>query len=89
MSGGNFFSYVPIRTFALHADMFTVVRALNTRPWVVAIALGIPFALATWHYLWRVLPGAGAFPFERGAGPTRRPDADDDVLRIRVFGVQV
>jgi hypothetical protein len=63
MSVGNFLSYVPIRTFASHADMSTVVRGLDTSPWVIAIALGIPFALAIWHYLWIVLPEAEAFLF--------------------------
>ena len=64
MSVGNFLSYVPVRTFASHADMFTVVRGLNASPWAIAIVLGIPFALAIWHYLWRVLPEAKAFLFE-------------------------
>lgn len=64
MSVGNFLSYVPVRTFASHADMFTVVRGFDVSPWAIAIALGIPFALAIWHYLWRVLPGAEAFLFK-------------------------
>lgn len=63
MSVGNFVAYVPVRTFASHADMSTVVRGLNISPWVLALGLGIPFAAAIWHYLCRVLPGTNTFLF--------------------------
>lgn len=65
MSVGNFLSYVPIRTFASHADMSTVVRGLNVSPWILALGLGIPFALGIWHYLWKMLPEANRFLFPK------------------------
>ncbi len=63
MSVGNFLSYVPVRTFASHADMSTVVRGLGVSPWVVVLGLGIPFGVAIWHLLRRLLPEARAFLF--------------------------
>ncbi len=63
MSVGNFLSYVPVRTFASHADMSTVVRALDISPWVIALGLGIPFGVAIWHFLQKMLPEAKAFLF--------------------------
>ncbi len=63
MSVGNFLSYVPVRTFASHADMSTVVRGLSVSPWVIALGLGIPFGIAIWHCLQRILPEARAFLF--------------------------
>jgi hypothetical protein len=63
MSVGNFLSYVPVRTFATHADMATVAQGLHASAWVVALALGIPFAVAIWHFFARILPGAEAFLF--------------------------
>jgi hypothetical protein len=61
MSVGNFLSYVPIRTFATHADMATTARGINISPWVIAIVLGVPFAIAIWHFFARVLPDAERF----------------------------
>jgi hypothetical protein len=63
MSVGNFLCYVPIRTFTTHADMATVARGLGVSPWVIVIVLGVPFALALWHFLARILPDAEAFLF--------------------------
>jgi hypothetical protein len=63
MSVGNFLSYVPIRTFTTHADMATTARGLNVSPWIIALVLGIPFAVAIWHFLARILPDAEAFLF--------------------------
>ena len=63
MSVGNFLSYVPIRTFTTHADMATAARGLNVSPWVFALVLGIPFAVAIWHFFARILPDAEAFLF--------------------------
>jgi hypothetical protein len=65
MSVGNFLSYVPLRTFATHADMSTVVRGLHCSPWLIALGLGIPFAVAIWHFLAKVLPAARTFLFGR------------------------
>jgi len=63
MSVGNFLSYVPVRTFTTHADMATTARGLNVSAWVIALVLGVPFAVAIWHFLAKVLPDAEAFLF--------------------------
>jgi hypothetical protein len=63
MSVGNFLSYVPIRTFATHADMATTAQGLAISPWLIALVLGIPFALAIWHLFTRILPDAVTFLF--------------------------
>jgi hypothetical protein len=63
MSVGNFLSYVPVRTFTWHADMATAAKGLNISPWVIALVLGAPFAVATWHFFRRLLPDAEAFLF--------------------------
>jgi len=61
MSVGNFLCYVPIRTFATHADMATTAKGLGASPWLIAIVLGIPFAIALWHFFAKILPDAEAF----------------------------
>ncbi len=66
MNAGNFISYVPVRTFTTHADMFTVERGLSISPWWIAIVLGIPFCIAVWHFFARLLPGAMRFFFPHG-----------------------
>jgi hypothetical protein len=63
MSVGNFLSYVPVRTFTTHADMATTAQGLNVSPWVIAVVLGLPFALAVWHFLANWLPDAETFLF--------------------------
>jgi hypothetical protein len=63
MSVGNFLAYVPVRTFTTHADMATAAKGLNVSPWVIAFVLGVPFAVAIWHFLARILPDAEAFLF--------------------------
>ncbi|MGC1295967.1 MAG: hypothetical protein WA869_13115 [Alloacidobacterium sp.] len=63
MSVGNFLSYVPIRTFTTHADMAITAGGLNVSPWIIALVPGIPFAVAIWHFLARILPDAEAFLF--------------------------
>ncbi len=63
MSVGNFLSYVPVRTFTTHADMATAARGLNVSPWVIALVLGIPFAVAIWHFFARILPDTETFLF--------------------------
>lgn len=64
MSVGNFLSYVPVRTFATHADMATVERGLGVSAWVIAIVLGVPFAVAIWHFFAKILPDAEMFLFK-------------------------
>ncbi len=63
MNAGNFLSYVPNRTFSTHADMATVERGLNVSPWAIVVLLGVPFALAVWHFFAKILPGARRFLF--------------------------
>ncbi len=63
MSVGNFLSYVPVRTFATHADMATTAQGLNVSAWWIALVLGVPFAVAIWHFLARILPDAETLLF--------------------------
>lgn len=63
MNAGNLISYVPARTFAMHADMATVEKGLSLSPWWVAILLGVPFCIAVGHFITRLLPGAMRFFF--------------------------
>jgi len=56
MDVGNLISYVPVRTFANHADMATVARGLGISPWWIAVTLGIPFCLFATYFLIDVLP---------------------------------
>jgi len=58
MSVGNFLSYVPIRTFATHADMATTALGLHVSAWAIALVLGLPFAVAIWHFFAKILPEA-------------------------------
>ncbi|GEP61236.1 hypothetical protein [Reyranella soli] len=58
MNLGNFFDYVPIRTFAPTGDMADIARGLGVSPWVVLIVLGIPTATAMWFFFARTLPMA-------------------------------
>jgi hypothetical protein len=61
MSVGNFYCYVPIRTFTTRYDMATTARGLYISPWAIALVLGAPFALALWHFFAKILPDAQAF----------------------------
>jgi hypothetical protein len=58
---GNFLCYVPIRTFTTHGDMATAARDLGVSSWLIAIVLGVPFAVALWHLFAKILPDAEAF----------------------------
>src|SRR5271157_809406 len=49
------------RTFATHADMATVEKGLHASPWWIATMLGIPFAIAIWHFFSTLLPDACGF----------------------------
>ncbi len=65
MSVGNFLSYVPVRTFATHADMAITAQGLHVQPWVIALGLGIPFGVAIWHFFAKILPDTEMFLFQR------------------------
>jgi hypothetical protein len=64
MSVGNFLSYVPMRTFTNHADMATTAQGLGVSARVIALVLGVPFAVAIWHFFARILPDAEVFLFQ-------------------------
>jgi len=61
MNVGNFLCYVPVRTFATHADMATVEKGLHASPWWIAGVLGIPFSIAIWHFFSTLLTDACGF----------------------------
>jgi hypothetical protein len=55
-SVGNFFDYVPIRTFTLDGDMGSVQRGLGWSPWTLLAIFGVPTLIAmVWLFL-RVVP---------------------------------
>jgi hypothetical protein len=70
MNVGNFFDYVPIRTFAPTGDMAHIAQGLSISPWVILIVLGIPTAIAMWFFFAHTLPMAlgrlTSSSFERG-----------------------
>jgi len=63
MNVGNFFDYVPVRTFTTHADMANVERGLHISPWWIITVLGLPFAVAIGHFFMKLLPDARGFLF--------------------------
>jgi hypothetical protein len=55
-SVGNFFDYVPIRTFTLAGDMGSVQRGFGWSPWTLLVVFGLPTLIAMiWLFL-RVVP---------------------------------
>jgi hypothetical protein len=56
MNVGNFYDYVPIRTFAHSGDIAYIVRGLGCSPWIILVTLGVPMALSIWHLFWRLFP---------------------------------
>ena len=63
MNVGNFLCYVPVRTFTTHTDMATLEKGLRASPWWIITVLGIPFAIAIWHFFAKLLPDACGFLF--------------------------
>jgi len=63
MNVGNFLCYVPVRTFATRSDMATLDKGLHASPWCIVTVLGIPFAIAIWHFFAKLLPDACCFLF--------------------------
>jgi hypothetical protein len=53
---GNFFDYVPMRTFTLDGDMGSIQRGLPCSPWAILIVLGIPTLLALVYFFARIEP---------------------------------
>jgi len=60
MNVGNFFSYVPIRTFVSHGDIGHITRGLHVPAWVALVGLGIPTAMALWWLFTRTMPSVCA-----------------------------
>lgn len=55
---GNFYDYVPVRTFASHGDIAHITQGLGVPAWVALVVLGIPTAIAMWFLFTRTLPQA-------------------------------
>lgn len=55
-SVGNLVSYVPLRVFVEHADMFSVVRGFGISPWAVLVVLGIPTLAALIWFVVGIAP---------------------------------
>ena len=69
MNVGNFLDYVPVRTFTTHSDMARVEEGLHISPWWIVTILGIPFAVAMWHFFARLLPDVRSFLFPQRKVP--------------------
>jgi len=61
MNVGNFWDYVPVRTFTTRFDMGNVEAGLQISPWWILTVLGIPFSIAIVHFFARLLPDARSF----------------------------
>jgi len=56
MNLGNFYDYVPIRTFATHGDIAHLVKGLNISPWYVYIIFGYLVAFLIWQFFTKTMP---------------------------------
>ena len=55
MNLGNFYDYVPIRTFSTQGDVANFVHGLNISPWWVYIIGGYIVAFLIWHFFTRTM----------------------------------
>ena len=55
-SVGNFFDYVPIRTFAVDGDMGSRQRGFGWSPWRLLLVLGVPTLIAMIWLFMRIVP---------------------------------
>lgn len=55
MNLGNFYDYVPIRTFSTHGDVANFVNGLTISPWWVYIIGGYLVALLIWHFFTKTM----------------------------------
>jgi hypothetical protein len=62
-SVGNYFDYVPIRTFTTSGDMGSIERGFGWSPWVVLVVLGIPTVAAMVWFFAKVVPESLAWLF--------------------------
>lgn len=65
---GNFISYVPVRTFTTHGDMYTVCKGLHCSPWLIIVVLGIPLVYLLVHFIVKVLPSAASWLYPGQTG---------------------
>lgn len=65
MSVGNLISYVPLRVFTSHADMYTVQLGFGWTPQQVLLFVGIPYLVAVLWFFLRFQPRALAWLFPR------------------------
>jgi hypothetical protein len=55
MNLGNFYDYVPIRTFSAHGDMGNMMHGLNISPWWVFVIFGYLVAFLIWQFFTRTM----------------------------------
>ena len=58
MNLGNFYDYVPIRTFSKSGDVYNFVTGLNISPWLVYIIIGYLVAFLIWQFFTKTLISA-------------------------------
>lgn len=58
MNLGNFYDYVPIRTFTTHGDAAHFFMGLNISPWWVYIIGGYIVAFLIWHFFTKTMISA-------------------------------
>jgi hypothetical protein len=56
MNAANLYAYVPIRTFASHADIGHITKGLGVPQWLALIVLGPPTAAVLWYLFTCTLP---------------------------------
>jgi hypothetical protein len=55
MNLGNFYDYVPIRTFASHGDIAHMTAGLGVSPWCIYIIFGYLVGFLIWHFFTKTL----------------------------------
>ena len=56
MNLGNFFDYIPIRTFADYGDIYIISSNLAVAPWWIMVLLGYPICYGLWYFYAKLLP---------------------------------
>jgi hypothetical protein len=57
MNLGNFFDYVPIRTFSTHGDVGNMLHGLEISPWWVFVIVGYLVAFLIYRFFTRTMTG--------------------------------
>lgn len=55
MTLGNFYDYIPIRTFSTEDDLARIITGFNISPWYVYIIGGYLVAFAIWYFFTRTM----------------------------------